>query len=179
MTKNEPARPELVRTGSHSVTLQPVNGASHFKEEVFLTFCTAWRGKGAEVKMRADRYTHSAGLSDWRVYAVEAQGIESTGRGWSGRDLTETARHRLGELAAPVAREWLESGSYRASEADAWFRAVRREFDDLRPYSDHPADRVREAVTRWRNKMTPQAAAQLVLTADAFDAFAAMYRAEL
>ena len=158
----------------HSITFEPFNGRDAIKEEVFLYFDATWQGRPVVVTLHADRYTHSEGLSEWRVYASEAREIPAEGQ-YAGANLTDTARRRLSDACYDDAREWLWSSAYIASAAGAYVRALEHGFYDLRPSYTEPTKRVREDVARWAHKIPDAERARLERLADAYDHFAAIY----
>lgn len=113
--------PEIARTGSHSITIG--HDGEREREEVFVYCATEWRGAPVIVTMRADRYRHSSGLSEWRVYASEARSKTNEPYGF-GAHVTDTARQRLNDACKPLALTWLDSDDYRTSEADALHSAA-------------------------------------------------------
>lgn len=136
------------------------------KETVHLTFEAVWRGRPVVVTMQADRYVHSNGWSEWRVYAERAR--EDVGpNGGLGADLTETARHRLSDEFKPVVEKWLESDEYTLSARMAVVGALKALAGRLR----YDSRDLRTAVNANRKRLTAADAKQLLGVADAYDAF--------
>ena len=133
----------LRKTGSHWVSddnSSRHNGIS--KEEIYFYFDATWRGRPVQVEVSADRYAHSSGISDWRVYARAAY--------FDGRvSTTDTARRALSELCSPIATAWLESGEYVASFQRALAHMIMRKFRD--GYS--PARNVSQALATFEDRL--------------------------
>jgi hypothetical protein len=162
--------PTIVRR-SHWVGL---DHAGRFqKEEVFTTYAATWRGRPVLVTMSADRYEHSSGVSEWRIYASEAREEPAEGH-YQGENLTDTARRRLSDQHKQVVRDWLESDDYHRSEAQAYADALRRVASDLRPYMSEPASGLRRALATNRDKLIPLDVHRFEQAADAFDTYAAI-----
>jgi hypothetical protein len=166
----------LNKTGSHWVSddnhSSRVDGIS--KEEVFFYFSAKWRGQPVQVEVSADKYAHSSGMSDWRVYARAARYYDSESYGGRGEETTGTARAALGELCVPIALEWLESDAYKASFQTALAHMVMRKFQDN--YS--ASRRVAEALVTFRTRLSAPLIASIRETLVAFGAYeAAKYRA--
>lgn len=136
-----PQNVEMERTGSHHVSDEYARGG--YREQVFGYFTATWLGEPVIVTMQADRYTHSSGLSDWRIYAEQARSFDPEANGGRGPDLTDTARKRLSDACRPAMAAWLESDEYPASLADAVRNMIVREMTDTR--RGHAAPRLLEA----------------------------------
>jgi hypothetical protein len=121
----------LQKTGSHWVSddnySSRADGIS--KEEVYFYFTAQWRGRPVQVEVSADRYAHSSGISEWRVYARDARFYDPERNGGRGEATTGTARAALGKLCVPIAEEWLTSDAYTASFQNALAHMVMRKFD--------------------------------------------------
>ena len=122
----------LEKTGSHWVSDENYSSRHEgiSKEEVFFYFSAKWRGQPVQVAVSADKYAHSSGMSDWRVYARAARYYDPERNGGSGEETTATARRALGELCVPIAMEWLVSDEYAASFQRALAHMVMRKFDN-------------------------------------------------
>lgn len=102
------------------------------KEEVTRLFLTEWRGVVVTVRISADRYRHSSGISEWRIYADQAR----KGTEGYGEHLTDTARRRLSEKFSPLVQEWLNSndsgdGSYTQSRRRVFTAVIKGKLSDL------------------------------------------------
>lgn len=122
----------LEKTGSHWVSddnySSRVDGIS--KEEVYLYFSAKWRGQPVQVEVSADRYAHSSGISEWRVYARASRFYDPERNGGRGEETSGTARAALSKLCEPIATAWLSSDEYRASFERALAHMIMRKFDD-------------------------------------------------
>lgn len=163
----------LTRTGSHHVTLE--YGETPSKEECFFYFDTAWRGSPAMVTMSADRYKHSSGWSEWRIYAVDAREIDEAGNGRRGPDLTDLARRRLSDQLEPLVEAWLAGPDYAASRARAFASALERELWELRYRG---TDRIRRTLSALSHELEPAALERLTSAVDAWDVFATIMNGE-
>lgn len=171
-------------TGSHSISIEWDGGVLVVsKEEVFFYFETAWRGTPARVTISADRYRHSSGMSEWRLYASEAREIDPSDpdNRWTGAHLTDLARRRLGESCIPQASNWLAGGntrydngvSYRTSRENAFGYALTRMASDLSSRHDSTAT-LRRALATFRDELSNETRSRLVRAADAYDTFTAI-----
>ncbi len=161
-----------LRTGSHSVHIDWHNGQLEVtKEEVWFYFETTWRGRPALVTLSADRYRHSGGMSEWRVYASDAKEHDPERNGGRGDDLTDLARRRLGEQLIPVAREWLASEGYARSRQTAFYHALDRMARELSAFSRRDTSDLRKALATFGHELPPERQDQLFSAAARFDAF--------
>jgi len=143
------AEAKLIRASSHSVKFGCTVSADEMsgidKEELYLTFTTTWRGADVVVQMGADRYRHSSGVSDWRIYPANAiEGSDPYGR---GKALTDTARRRLSEQLTPLVEAFIAGDEYPVSRARAVVGALVRELAE-RSYSHPPSRRASEFAIR-------------------------------
>ena len=165
----------LERVGSHSVSLGVNYHDEIEKEECFGYFSATWRGEPCRVEVSADRYRHSSGLSEWRVYARAAYSGEDRNRHGAdrlaARELTDTARHRLGELCVPIMREWLDSDDYGASRRQAFVRMFKRQASDLSIYAERPSDRLTSLVTKYADEISLKEFDALLEAGYRFDAY--------
>jgi hypothetical protein len=139
---------ELTRVGSHSVRLELApepraelgTKATYrwqiTKEEFYPVILTEWRGESVNLECSADRYLHSSGMSEWRIYARagKIRSEDEAGNVTYGREITETARRRLFTELEHLVSEWLEGEEYRAGHRRAVFYALGRLLRDR--YSD-------------------------------------------
>lgn len=150
-------------TGGHGRDLP--HYAAH-SETITLEYSATWRGRPVVVSVNADRYVHSSGWSEWRIYAKQAR--EDVGpAGGLGADLTETARHRLNDEFKPFVGEWLQSKAYGPSASRAYVYAVKNVGSRLR-YSSRD---LRDAIEANVHRLPPQTEQDLRRVADAFDAY--------
>jgi hypothetical protein len=171
MTKVIPS--ELVRVGSHTVTLDRSGKVE--REEMFPVFNTEWRGQPATLQMEANRYRHSQGMSDWRIFPRDAREGHYDVRTY-GNELTDTARQRLGEQNTETVSAWLASDEYAASRRLAFVYALRRIAGELRTYGDVPSRDLRTAVERCSDELTSDDVGRFISVAQAFDTFARLLK---
>jgi hypothetical protein len=162
---------------THYVTLNDHRG--DISEQVMITFTSAWRGKPATVRMEASRYTHSSGLSEWRIFAERVR--EGMHDAPSGIQLSDTARRQLGDACEPAVKAWLATTAYKASRVVGLVAAIKRKLHDLRPYSDEPTREVRRLIDQYAAELetVPGTLTRLCAMASAYDAFAAVYNQEV
>lgn len=155
--------PVLQKTGSHHV------GDDLSREEIYFYFSATWRSQPVSVEVSADRYVHSSGMSDWRVYARAARFYDPERNGGRGEPTTETARRALSVLCVPIATEWLGSDEYAASFRRALAQMIMRKFRN-----DHsPARSVAEALATFRSRLAPDAFEAISETLSAYNAYTA------
>ena len=153
-----PQEVKMDRTGSHHVSDEYARGG--YREQVFGYFTATWLGEPVIVTMQADRYTHSSGLSDWRIYAEQARSFDADANGGRGHELTDTARRRLSDACRPLMVAWLESDEYAPSLANAVRNMIVREMDEK--YGNGAGT----MFTRYGHHLTP---AQRTAIQDALD----------
>lgn len=139
------------------------------KETATLEFVATWRGRPVVLRMEANRYVHSQGWSEWRIFARQAR--EDTNGQGLGAELTDTARTRLRDEFSPAVEAWLKSKAYRDSESRAYVWAIQAEARELARYG---SDRLRHAVRANINKVPKADATRLMRAADAYDRFDAL-----
>lgn len=166
--------PTLQQVSSHYITL--VNHPDGIKEEVYLYFNAHWRGEEVTVKMQASRYTHSAGLSEWRVYCTEAYSLPDGKDHYINRKhVTPTARARLADECETLVVQWLRSQDYRRSESAAYCHAIKEMLRQANRYSDEPTRDARQKVVQYSSKLTPMQREYLLKLADAVDEVVSLY----
>lgn len=133
------------------------------KEEIFFRFETEWRGEAAFVTVSADKYVHSSGWSEWRIYATEVRKQE-----W-GQYHTDTAKTRMSEVYRPVVEAWLKSDAYTASRQRAFEHLAARVLEDLDHERDIPS--VYRFIEEHRLEMTEEFVQNLDAAACAFAEF--------
>jgi hypothetical protein len=148
-------QPALVAANKHR-HLKLDNRNELEKDEAFFYFQAEWQGKPAFVVMQADRYRHSSGVSEWRVYATDARYGEADNRGAA---LTDTGKQRLHDAAKPLVLEWLASPEAELAERQAYYGALLRMANELSHEWD--ARRLQEAMTVHAAKITPEQALAL------------------
>lgn len=147
------------------------------KETVRLYFRAPWRGIEVNLTMEADRYTHSSGLSEWRIHTDEArQAMPGTGL---APEVTDTAKKRCGDACRQQVEDFLKSEEYARSEAGAYYDAIKRMIRELRPYSDEPSREVRQQIERFALKLSVPMAERLLALCYAFDRLTALFNAPL
>lgn len=188
-TKTAKAIPvTLDRIGSHSIRVDWDRRTQTYdasREEVFLYFTTTWRGEEAHVTVEANRYRHSEGMSEWRIFANDCRKTEH------GTHHTDTAKRRLSDMLRPIVETWLAGTcnnwedvtvaedfayvDYATSERNAYNSAIRHEAYDLKPYLSNPTSRMREYIASFSHKLTSGQVADLLRLADKYDAFSEAY----
>lgn len=159
----------LERTGSHSVIddnySSRADGIS--SEEVFGYFTATWRSRPVMVTVSADKYAHSSGMSDWRIYASEARYVDTEKNGNRGEDVTATAKSALSKLCAPLMSDWLGTDEYVASFQRALARMILRKFRD-----DYSASRsVANALVTFESRLAPATYKAIRKTLVAYNAY--------
>lgn len=169
------------RVHSHYLDLGYHDTPDVDKEQVFLTFVGAWRGEPAAVTMQADRYRHSEGLSEWRVYATEARGYTDEPHGW-GAHLTETARRRLSDAAKPTVLAWLDGATLTGPDGDtlptyteSYYSAARHAVARAARSDRYDGNRIRRMAHAWRSILLPDDRRALEAIAEAHDQADAAY----
>lgn len=177
----------LHKVGSHSVRLEHAKEPSAgivanyswhvIKEELFPQFLTTWRGVPVLVEMNANRYEHSSGMSEWRIYATAAYkcSAEPNEHGYFtvSPSVTDTARARLGTECQPNVSEWLASVDYALSRERAINHALGRIARDMRGYGDPPSRDLRAATVAMSkaHEITRESSARWEKVANAFDRY--------
>lgn len=155
----------LESTGSHHVSDEYARGG--YREQVFGYFKAEWRGLPVIVTMQADRYTHSSGLSDWRIYAESARYYDADANGGRGADVTDLARQRLSEACRPAMSEWLHGDEYAGSLSRAVRNMIVRQIGEK--YGNN-ADRL---LTTYADRLTLDQAKAIRAALVARDSFRA------
>ena len=133
----------LRHTNSHHVEIDSVNGPGMQSEEVYGYFTVKTRG-GTErdVTVSADRYRHSSGLSDWRIYPRDVRPDDGVG---------PSTMREIREASTPMMEKWLASADYRTSRRQAFATAIKRLIRDV-DYSSRRAD---DALARFADELAP------------------------
>ena len=105
------------------------------KEEIFVTFTADWRGEPCVVRMEANRYRHSSGVSEWRIFATAGK-YGNDLHAYGQKELSDTARARLAAVARPTMQAWIDSDDYKQSHNLALYAWFKREVGDLKSHSD-------------------------------------------
>jgi hypothetical protein len=172
-------QPPTMRAGniSHAIVFGPNARESFDREELYPTYNATWRGRPVVVQVRADRYTHSSGLSDWRVYVNDAREATPGDERGRGPELSGRAREVLGDELRPIVREWLASEEYAASRRKAFARAIGNGLYELRPW-ENATRGVRHHLALFAGELDAADLDRLTRACDAYDRFAAIYRGE-
>jgi len=109
---------------SHWVELEPYSPHGIRKEQVYARLASNWRGQDVQIEAVLDRYQHSNGLSDWRLYSVDVRAWDQA-RGGFYDYVSDVARQRLREACAPVALAYTTSDDYAITWHAALVRAIR------------------------------------------------------
>lgn len=161
----------LRKTGSHWVSDDNYssrhNGIS--KEEIYFYFDAQWRGRPVQVEVSADKYAHSSGMSDWRIYARAARFYDPERNGGRGEETTGTARSALSKLCVPIAIAWLDTDEYKASFQRALAHMVMRKFQDSYSASRY----VTEALVTFKDRLAAEHFQAISETLSAYNAYAA------
>lgn len=175
---------EFVGARSHYITLK-IHQNTSYKEEVFLSFTTKWRGEVAEVQLRADRYETSgvneSYVTPWRVTVSQAKTPDERENGSVvkfGKELSGVARQRLRDALLAQAMEWLGSDDYQVSRQSSIAHAIKRFAYDARPYNDPTRD-MRAALKNYGDELPRDTRNHLTALADAYDEFARLYNEEV
>lgn len=174
-------------------TVQPARVHSHYldlgyqdtpdvdKEQVFVTLIGAWRGERASVTMEANRYRHSEGLSEWRIFPSEARAHVDEPNQW-GAHLTDTARRRLGDAARPIVAAWLDGapldgpdGTVLPTYAESYYTAARHAVARAARSDRYDGNRIRRMVHAWWSILLPDDRRALQAIAAAHDQADAAY----
>lgn len=128
------------------VTLQTIGAPleSRWKgqrEQANLTFAGEWRGRSVMLRMEANRQSYNNGWSEWRIWCDRA-GFDND---LYGKQVTDTARSRLGAQFEASVRAWLDSNAFTAARKQGYVVAIRGIARELRPYGDNAAEDVRKA----------------------------------
>ncbi len=192
VTKTQATIDNLERVGSHWVNVKydHPHGYRDASEELYPVFTGTWRGRPVRLKMCARRYR--SGDSDtwanpqrsdgWQVYTSEAWSVgdDPEATKWNGPALTETARHRLGDVARPLVLAWLDSPAYSQGRSEAIRCAVVRQLrDDASSMAGTPASRhTREVLgsDSIKRALTASSREQLMRACDALDKLADLLR---
>lgn len=167
---------KLERFNSHSVRIDFASDLGRYdvsKEEVYGYFRATWRGVPVVFTMSADRYRHSSGISEWRIYCTDAREIDPAlaedvyGRGPA---VSDTARQRLGAAARPVVEQWLASADYVTSRRTAFARALEHEASQLGTHQS-TTSRLRTYLETFASELEPADAKRLAAATDAYEAF--------
>lgn len=160
------------------------NDHRDYREELHLGFDTAWRGRPVSVTMHADRYQHTSGISDWRIYATEAREGHApildngrTGRSL-GDHLTDTARSRLSDELRPLVTDWLASPAYTVARTNALAEMIYRELTGT-VTTYRPTSKARELLETYGAEITADQVAHLEHLAGTLETYASAAGAAL
>jgi hypothetical protein len=110
---------EAVR--SHSISARGNWGDFHENEELYPELKVEVGSTIREVRMEANRYLHSSGWSEWRIYVRETNPSQGIG---------EVTRAKIRDACTPIVEAWLESDEYVASRSRAfcwWLKQLIRD----------------------------------------------------
>jgi len=94
------------------------------KESVTFDVRAEWRSEAVTMRVTADRYNHSNGMSQWRIYG--GNGVYGDDlHGFRLRDLSDTAKARIVALARPMVEDWLSSGEWDQSHVEALYYVIK------------------------------------------------------
>lgn len=127
------------------------------KEQGYFTVSCVWRGSRVELRVEADRYRHSSGMSEWRI------SMPNSG-------LTDTAYAAIRPAVVPFIEQWLASPALYAARAEGLYYELRRNLRDER-YSLDGFDRL---LAQCEPAMNRQRVTQLKQAAQHLRAFLAM-----
>lgn len=146
------------------------------KKEVCFTFEAEWQGQPCQVRLEADRYRHTAGLSDWRVVPTSARRYTDLERKGPLVPLTETAKSRLGDACRPLALAWLTSPACDTAERRAFYEAILRGLNEPRLSFEEPTREVRRLIAKHAERLDAAALTHLTNVCDAIDKAGRLYR---
>lgn len=158
---------QLVGTRSHHVTLDRFGQLD--REEVYGDVEAVWRGERVTVKVTANRYRHSSGVSDWRIFIQDARYGDGD---YGTKSLTDTARSRLREETTGELAGWIDSECYRSSFGRALVYALKLIVRE--PHYNAP-DHLRQAIPKHVEFIGSLNADALFALADKAEAFATAY----
>lgn len=146
---------ELVqRFRSHSITLDWNNGRRDVsKEELYPIVRATWRGQELNVQLNADRYRHSSGLSEWRVWIYNARRVLEEESGYAAEvALSDVARAKLNEVCRPIVLELLESEDYQRARRRALCRAIKYELREAAGHG-YGLERIRDTLEHLADEL--------------------------
>jgi hypothetical protein len=111
-----------------------------------------------------DRYVHSSGWSDWRIYAREVT---------PGNGVGDAARAAINEAGKPLILAWLASDEYRHSRARAIAYAVKRGIEYDRPTASYSIDNARKTLATFEHELHVSDVQSFTRALDALDVAAA------
>lgn len=154
---------ELVQAfRSHHISLDWNHGTRDVsKEELFPIVRAAWLGQELNVQLDVNRYRHSGGMSEWRIYVTSARRAIAEESGYAAEvPLSDVARSKLTAACRPIVLELLESDEYRQARRRAFAHAIRRELleDAGRSYG---LERVRDTLEHLRDELGEEYADEL------------------
>jgi hypothetical protein len=155
------------------------DGEIHDKETVDFSYRTEWRGQPVRVDLQADRYRHSSGWSDWRVYATNSLYVDADGQNmtFTAGEVTPTAHARLSDACKPDVYAWLASDAYPASRRSAFSVMVENAIREMRPYMSD-LGRERKLLDAARPELDEADFDRLGRALDAYEEFAGILREE-
>lgn len=140
--------------GSHWLAPEHGRGGQLAREELYPVLTAEVRGVERTVRVSADRYRHSNGWSDWRIYVRDVEPSNGIG---------DKTRAGLNAAAEPIVRAWLASDAYKASRRLAAAAMLARLIRDER----YNAYSVRTELARHRAELSDADAARLTRAVDA------------
>ena len=130
---------------SHWVELERNGDYAIRKEEIYARLASSWRGVEVQIEAVLQRYRHSNGLSDWRLYSAEVRAWSEPRNGFYD-DVSDVARQRLREACEPVVMAYTTSDDYANTFHAALVRAISYEAERERY---EPANLTRRMVGAW------------------------------
>lgn len=151
--------PELVRCGSHSLTLG-LNSRRGFgpfdREEFYPVFeLEAPRVGLVRAQFEANRYVHSEGWSEWRIFLRDVRRPATDEQPLGGELVSgvgPATRETIADRCRPLILEWLEGEAYEESRRVAAVRALVYLLDAPRGYN---IDRVQRELEHARSVDLP------------------------
>jgi hypothetical protein len=147
-------RPELVRpAGSHSLTLSYGREFGPFdREELFPVLeLEAPRVGKVRADFEANRYVHSSGWSEWRIFLRDVRRPDPERPAIGGAEVSgvgPATRDAIRDACLPLIEEWLEGSEYRASREIAAARALVQKIDAPRDWAIEQARTLLEQLER-------------------------------
>ena len=162
---NKPLEVELLQA-SHWIELERSGDYAIQKEEIYARLASSWRGVDVQIEAVVQRYRHSNGLSDWRLYSAEVRAWSEPRNGFYDY-VSDVARQRLREACEPVAVAYTTSDDYANTFHAALVRAIR---DEVQNERYEPARTTRRMVEAWSKDLGRDTCEKFGHLADQFEA---------
>lgn len=135
------------------------------KIEIYLEYLAKWRGNTVRYTVKADRYRHSSGLSEWRYYvlgdSVFSHYLDEAAYNGRGGEITETARAALDKATEQMVKEYLAALDIAPAIARAIYEYGTERYK--------PAELIRRALVRWGKELPKHMVGALERYAEALE----------